>query len=159
MVRGWIALFALLVLLAGCRVSFTPSQDDKLPAPTAGTAEEREAVRLAAEGYLALIDSRQYAKTWESAGPVLKDMTNETLWVNTLRLARKMSLPEERKLQGFGFNTRVDNRAPEGEYVVVQYIGQEGSTTATEKMVLQRHEGQWKIIGYFVHKQVKFNAG
>ncbi|WP_141454211.1 DUF4019 domain-containing protein [Pseudoxanthomonas sp. z9] len=155
---GRIALFALLVLLAGCRVSFTPSQEDKLPASTAGTAEEQEAARKAAEGYLALIDSQQYQKTWEDAGPALKDMTSEFVWVNTLKLTRKIVLPEGRKLQGFGFSTRVDARVPEGEYVVVQYLRRADGATGTEKVVMQRHEGRWMIIGYFVHKQVNFSA-
>lgn len=155
---GRVVLLLLLWVLAGCRVSFTPSQDDGLPTPTPGTAEERAVAQQAAEDYLALIDSRQYAKTWERAGPAAKGMTSELVWINTLKLTGKMPLPDGRKLQGFGFSTRVDVRVPEGEYVVVQYVRRAGGISATEKVVMQQHEGRWKIIGYFVHKQVDFSA-
>ncbi len=154
-----VGLGLLLLSLAGCQVSFTPPQATALPAPTQGTEEQRGEALKAAEGYLALIDGKHYAETWKTAGPALKGMSNELMWVNTLKLTGKIPLPEGRELHGIGFNTRVDARAPEGEYVVLEFVRRAGDTTATEKMVMQKHESRWMIIGYFVHKRVNILGG
>lgn len=103
-----IVLLSCLLLLPGCRVSFTPPTE--LPASTQGTGEQRSEALDAAEAYLALIDGKRYAETWQTAGPALKGMSNEVMWVNTLMLTRKISLPEGRELQGVGFSTRARTR-------------------------------------------------
>lgn len=81
------------------------------------------------------------------------------MWVNTLKLTRNIPLPQGRELQGIGFNTRVDARAPEGEYALVEFVRRAGDTTATEKVVMQKHESRWMIVGYFVNKRVNLVGG
>ena len=152
-----VVLLSCLLLLTGCRVSFTPPTE--LPASTQGTEEQQSEALEAAEAYLALIDGKRYAETWQTAGPALKGMSNEVMWVNTLKLTRKIPLPEGRELQGIGFNTRVDARAPEGEYAVLEFVRRAGDTTATEKVVMQKHESRWMIVGYFVNKRVNLVGG
>lgn len=152
-----VVLLSCLLLLTGCRVSFTPPTE--LPASTQGTEEQRSEALEAAEAYLALIDGKRYAETWQTAGPALKGMSNEVMWVNTLKLTRKIPLPEGRELQGIGFNTRVDARAPEGEYAVLEFVRRAGDTTATEKVVMQKYESRWMIVGYFVNKRVNLVGG
>lgn len=139
-------------LLCGCRVSF--SSDNKLPEPTAGTASEQEQAAAAARRYLALIDQGKYDETWNHAGPALQNMTNKFLWKNTLKLTHKaFGTPPSRELDGFGFTSQIEADVPVGEYVLVQFKSPSGNTTTTEKVVMQKAAGSWKIIGYFVEKR------
>lgn len=87
-------------------------------------------------------------------------MTSEFAWINTLKVARKtFTILPVRKLEGFGFTTQVDANAPVGEYVMVQFVSRSGKLTATEKVVMQREQGKWKLVGYFITKRVEYKSG
>ncbi|HJR72459.1 MAG TPA: DUF4019 domain-containing protein [Luteimonas sp.] len=147
-----VAAFIVATALCGCKFSVS-SGDEKLPAPTAGTAAEQEEAAAAARRYLALIDQEKYDETWRQAGPALRDETNNFLWRNTLKLTHKaFGTPANREIEGFGFSTRIEANVPVGEYVLVQFKSPSGNTTATEKVVMQKEAGAWKIVGYFVEK-------
>ena len=151
---------ALLISLAGCNVSFSDGKDHNLPPSTPGTKTEQSEAEAAARSFLSLIDQKQYEKTWELAGPALRSQTSEFTWVNTLKLTRgALSVGSNRQLEGFGFSTKIDPSVPVGEYVLVQFKEIDGSTTTTEKVVMQKHQSKWLIVGYFVHKQSKFGGG
>lgn len=53
----------------------------------------------------------------------------------------------------------MDARAPEGEYALLEFVRRAGDTTATEKVVMQKHESRWMIVGYFVNKRVNLVGG
>lgn len=109
----------LALLLSACTVSFDPSNTQKLPEPTAGTeAEQREAVK-AARGYLGMIERAEYKALWRDAGPLLRNMTNETTFITSLKVMKKtFAVLPGSKPTGLGFNTQVDPGGPVGEYVV-----------------------------------------
>ena len=150
----------LALLLSACTVSFDPpNQQQELPAPTAGTKAEQEEAVKAARGYMAMIDRGDHKALWLNAGPVLRDMSNETAFAMALKLTRKtMALLPGRKIEGLGFNTQADPGGPIGEYAVVIVVGRSGNLTATEKIVMQKEEGRWKLIGYFIKKERKAGA-
>ena len=144
----------MAVALCGCQVSFSSGADYALPAPTAGTPSEQEQAAEAARRYVALIDQEKYDETWRDAGPALRDTTNSFVWRNTLKLTHKaFGTPSNRQIEGFGFSTRINVKVPVGEYVLVQFKSPSGNTTATEKVVMQKEAGAWKIVGYFVEKR------
>lgn len=149
----------VLLLLSACTVSFNPPNAQQLPEPTAGTeTEQREAVK-AARGYLEMIDRGEYKAIWRDAGPLLRDMTNETAFITTLKVMKKtFALLPGRKPKGLGFNTQVDPGGPVGEYVVVIFEAKVGNLTATEKVVMQKEQGKWKIVGYFITKRRQTGA-
>jgi hypothetical protein len=155
-----VTLLFLSILFSGCTFSVTPANEQKLPESTAGTKEEQKGAVEAARGYLAQIDRGDYEATWDSAGPVLRDMTNEFMWTNTLKIARKtvVVLPG-RKLEGGAFTTQIDPGGPAGEYAVMQFVGRSGKLTATEKVVMQKEQGKWKIVGYFITKRAEYKSG
>ncbi len=153
-----IVLLSCLLLLPGRRVSFTPPTE--LPASTQGTGEQRSEALDAAEAYLALIDGKRYAETWQTAGPALKGMSNEVMWVNTLMLTRKIIASRGTRTAGRRVqHPRADARAPEGEYAVPEFVRRAGDTTVTEKVVMQKHESHWMGVGYFVNKRVNLVGG
>lgn len=47
---------------------------------------------------------------------------------------------------------------PPGEYVLVQFKQSAGKVTITEKVVMQREQANWKLIGYFINKRVQYGA-
>ncbi|TKR30676.1 DUF4019 domain-containing protein [Luteimonas gilva] len=147
---GIVLAFLAAIGLGACRVSVSTG-NDKLPEPTPGTAAEQEEAEAAARRYLDFIDREQYDETWVRAGPALRDSTNKFMWTNVVKLAHKaFGTPPNRRLDGFGFTTRVDRNAPVGEYVLVQFKSPSGKTVTTEKVVMQKEAGTWKIVGYFV---------
>lgn len=114
----------------------------------------------AARGYLAQIDSGNYKATWDGAGPELRDMTNEFMWTSTLKIARKtFVLLPGRKFEGGAFTTQIDPGGPVGEYAVMQFVARSGKLTATEKVVMQKEQGRWKIVGYFITKRAAYRSG
>ena len=152
--------FASLMLITGCNVSVSTGDKKDAPKTTSGSQEQQTEAEAAARSYLAMIDRKEYEKTWELAGPALLSQTSQFAWVNTLKLTRKAFDPgAKRQLEGFGFSTQIDASVPVGEYVLVQFKDVAGAVTTTEKVVMQRDQSKWKIIGYFIHKKSQFGAG
>lgn len=149
--------FLLLLVLTGCTVSFSPQPQADLPKPTAGTASQQAEAAGAARHYLALIDNKEYDKTWDQAGPALRSTTSKVMWTSVLKAgSRALGSPAKREIEGFGFTTKVDAAVPAGDYVMVQFKSRSGNTTLTEKVVMQKEQGSWKIIGYFANKRAEF---
>jgi hypothetical protein len=153
------ALLLLPLLLGGCKVAHAPDAQGELPAPTSGTAERQAEAAAAARGYLALIDAKQYDKTWEQAGSALKAMTSQFMWTSALKAASLLGRPDARTIEGFGFTSQVDPGGPIGDYVLVQFKTRSGATTLTEKVVMQKEQGTWKIVGYVATQRAEFGTG
>jgi hypothetical protein len=150
--------FALL--LAACTVSFSPDDSSDLPQATGGTPQQQIEAEKSAREFLAMIDRGEFDRTWDLAGPALRDQTSKFTWTNMLKLTSKtLAGGSTRDLEGFGFSTKIDANVPVGDYVLVQFKGVSDRITTTEKVVMQRDQSKWKIIGYFVTKRSEFGAG
>jgi hypothetical protein len=154
------AALAIVLLACGCRVEYTAgeAQADR-PATAPGTTQQQTEAEAAARGFLALIDAGQYDKTWEQAGSALKASSSRFMWTGALKATSLLGHPDARRLEGFGFTSRVDPAAPVGEYVLVQFKTRSGNTTLTEKVVMQKEQGTWRIVGYFANKRAEFATG
>jgi hypothetical protein len=151
-------IFALL--LAACTVSFSPDDSSNLPQTTSGTPQQQLEAERSAREFLAMIDRGEFDTTWDRAGPALRDQTSKLTWINMLKLTSKtLAGGSTRDLEGFGFSTQIDANVPVGEYVLVQLKDVSDRVTTTEKVVMQRDQSEWKIIGYFVTKRSEFGAG
>lgn len=157
----WITAFSLLLLiLSGCTVSFSPQPQADLPESTAGSPPQQAEAAAAAREYLAMIDSAAYDETWERSGTALRDTSSRFVWTNMLKAtSRSLGIDADRQVEGFGFTTQPDAAAPVGEYVLVQFKSRSGNATATEKVVMQKEQGAWKIVGYFITKRAEFGTG
>ena len=155
--NSWITAFsALLLMLAGCTVSFPPPQQADLPEPSAGSPSQQAEAAAAAREYLAMIDIGDYDETWERSGSALRDTTNRFVWTNMLKATRRsLGIDADRQVDG---STQPDAGVPVGEYVLVQFKSKSGNATATEKVVMQREQGAWKIVGYFITKRAEFGT-
>ena len=149
------ALCAVL-MLAGCRFSFgTDDGKQALPAPTAGTPELQQEAADAAKQYLKLVDAHEDDEIWKRAGRGLHATSSKRVFLSAIKLARTFSLPDKRELDGFGFTPKVDAAWPEGDYVVVQYKAVAGNVVSIERVVMQREDDAWKLIGYHVNKNAQ----
>lgn len=151
-------LFGMLFL--ACCVACSAPQSSDPPAAAqdevdAGTgAQEREAA-AAAKMFFNEMDADHMEETWVDAGPVLKASTNEQMWVATLRACRSaVGQAVHRKIKGFGFTHHLAH-APPGDYVAMVFNTQFADVTAEEKVVFQKDQDHWKVIGYFLSKTIK----
>jgi len=146
----------VVLVLAGCRFTFgTDDGEHALPAPTAGTPELQQDAADAAKEYLKLIDAHEDDEIWRRAGSGLHTTSNKRVFLSSIKFARTFSLPDKRELHGFGFTPKVDLALPEGDYVVVAYKAVSGNVVSTERVVMQREDDAWKLIGYHVNKNAQ----
>jgi Protein of unknown function (DUF4019) len=152
-----IFLFSLvLASLAGCKVNFNAGSANDHPIE-AGTAEQQAVVTEAANAFLEKLDAGAIDETWQSASPYLVKFTNKTMWSSTLKTLRgSVGKFKARELAGTGFTDTVEG-APHGEYAAIAFETSFSSGTVTEKVVLHKDKGKWKVLGYFLLKNFKVN--
>ena len=156
----WPALLSAIVLLAGCYMPSPAGQQAVLPEPTSGTGAQQREAADAALGYLAMIDRGEFEQTWDRSGPALQGISSRFAWVGMLRLTHKARAPVGgRQVEGLGFSTQVDTRAPRGEYVTVRFRSGTAQASTTEQVVMQKHQDRWKIVGYFISRHASVQVG
>ena len=143
-------------LRGGCLLLFLGLASGIAAAQTADTTSvsvaEQQVALDSANAWLALIDSMQYASSWEKVSAALRQQVAQTEWEQTMRSVRGPLGPLlSRAPQGREYTTSLPN-APEGEYVVITY----GSSytqleNAVETLVMVLNPaGDWKPAGYYV---------
>ncbi|MGH7551238.1 MAG: DUF4019 domain-containing protein [Gemmatimonadota bacterium] len=106
----------------------------------------------AAKEWLALLDSDQYAQSWQEATPRFQEALPMEEWEQRAAEARDPLEPfGARTLVSIQFATLAPDLGP-GRYVVLQYLTPVGEgRSAIETVSLERQpEGDWRIAGYFV---------
>lgn len=146
---------AIAVLLVAFATSVGQAQDRIVTdpiTPDSINADEGQAAQEAADAWLALIDSLDYAASWQQAAPMFQQQTSEAQWVQTLRstlgpLGPFISrAPQEREYR------TVLPGAPEGEYVIVTYGSHYTQLAqAVETVVMAKTDADtWQAAGYLV---------
>jgi hypothetical protein len=118
------------------------------------TAEEaaRKAAGEAAQGWLALVDAGEYAKSWSAAAELFQKQVSADRWAETVRGVRgELGKLVSRKATKADYSRTLPG-APDGEYVVHQYSSAfENKKEAMEHVVLMKEkDGSWKAVGYFI---------
>lgn len=151
-----ILFFALT--LASCKVSVNSDNASALPPVTAGTSQQQaEAIRAAKQIILAM-DRGEYAKIWADSSDALKQSAGEFVFVNLMKATRgALGKPKPRKQVRMGFTTKVDQDGPTGDYAVVEVDTDFGGSIVTEKVVMQRSAGSWKLAGYFMSSKKSYS--
>jgi hypothetical protein len=140
MMRRITTLMALLALL----VAF----------PGAGLAQEeaKAQARASAKNWLALLDDNQYEETWKQAGELLKAAVSQEEWSKKMSVTLgPLGKAESRAVRSAEYSTTLP-RAPDGEWVVVEFDTTFAKKqTALETVVLGKEsDGTWKVSGYFI---------
>ena len=112
--------------------------------------ENQEAID-AAKSWLSLIDSGNYAESWDNAASFFKKTMPKEKWEKTLSgLLPSYGKIIERVLISSKYYTELPG-APPGEYVVIQFkTFFESKRGSIETVTPMKDEGKWKVSGYFI---------
>ncbi len=118
------------------------------------TAEKTavEAAQLAAQSWLAVVDSGKYTESWSQASELFKKSVTVEQWENALHSVRgSLGKFQSRRVTSAQY-TKALPGAPDGEYVVIQYESAfENKKAATETVTpMKDKDGQWRVSGYFI---------
>lgn len=144
--------------LAGCDFSVSTTTVEALPPATPGTEAQQTEVFEAAKYIVKALDRGEFDQVWENSSETLKDLTYKAVFTKGLSATRgAFDQPSPRGAPRIGFSKKIDPNFPEGDYAVVEVDTDFGGNIVTEKVVLARESGQWKLVGYFMQKTIAFN--
>jgi len=133
-----VLLFLGILNMFGCSKPSNPEAEaDALPA---------------AEAWLALVDSGQYAKSWDEAAGYFKGAVQKEKWIQTMNAARTpFGKNISRKLKSKRYKTSLPG-APDGEYVVIKFKSSfEKKKSAIETITpMLDKDGTWRVSGYYM---------
>jgi hypothetical protein len=133
----------LLLCLVGVVLFSTPAAADE--------AMEQKAV-TAAKAWLALVDSGDYEKSWNTAAEYFQNAVAQQQWQQSLTAARKpLGKVVSRQLKSTQYTTSLPD-APDGQYVVIQYeTSFEHKKSAVETITpMVNANGKWRVAGYYI---------
>jgi|SRR5580658_4078225 hypothetical protein len=124
-------------------------------AGTAALAQDEPQVakaEAAAQTWLALADSGDYAQNWDQSSSLFQASISKAMWAGALGNARQpLGKVMSRKVKTAVFKRSLPG-APDGEYVVIQYATQFEHHTATETVTpMLDKDGSWRVSGYFIN--------
>lgn len=139
MLRCFPAILALALVLA--------------PAPSSGAdSGDKGAAVAAAERWLQLVDTGDYAESWRQAAPVFRDAIPQAQWEQSAASVRKpLGRLLSRKLKSATPRTELPG-VPDGSYVVIEFessLENKSSAVETVTPVLDK-DGTWRVSGYYI---------
>ena len=143
--------FLLVIALSGCNVSISTTPPEKLPSPTFGTTAQQAEAFEAAKAIVKALDRGAFDQVWEQSSETLKDSTFEAVFTKLMSATRgKLGQPAPRGAPRIGFSKKIDADLPDGDYSIVEVDTNFSGKVVTEKLVLTRESGRWKLAGYFM---------
>lgn len=120
-------------------------------AATAQADEKTDAAVTAAKSWLALVDSKEYKKSWLEAAPFFKDKVKEEQWSEMVASARQpFGVLKSRELSSVIYKTSLPG-APDGEYVVIQFkTSFTDKRESVETVTPMKADGIWRVSGYYI---------
>jgi hypothetical protein len=124
-----------------------------LSAPSAIGADGADpAAETAAVVWLALVDSANYAESWNKASSLFRQRLPQAQWQAAAANARApFGALKSRKLQS-ATSTHSLPGAPDGEYVVITFTSSfEKKASAIETVTpMKDGDGTWRVSGYYI---------
>jgi hypothetical protein len=121
-------------------------------AALAGYHAEKEAAAIeAANQWLALVDSGQYAESWERSASLFQDAVSAQRWESMVTAARRpFGALISRRVVSASYTESLPG-APDGQYVVIQYQAEyEKKKKAIETVTPLFEKARWRVSGYFI---------
>ena len=141
MIRKPTAVFLLCLWCMGLSAAAAPANE----------AMEQKAVD-AAKTWLALVDSGDYGKSWETAADYFRKAVPQQQWQQSLTAARTpLGKVVSRQLKAKQYRTSMPG-APDGQYVVIQFeTSFEKKKAAVETITpMVNPDGKWRVAGYYI---------
>jgi hypothetical protein len=114
--------------------------------------EAEGAALPAAKAWLGLVDTGQYAESWDDAASYFKGAVPKEQWVKTMQAARQpFGANLSREVRSSRYHTALPG-APDGEYVVFQFkTSFENKKKAIETVTpMKDSDGTWRVSGYYM---------
>ena len=125
-----------------------PAAAPAAPADTAN-AEKEAAGKLAAAGWLVLLDRRDWGRAWETSSSVFRGSVPLPAWMDGIPKVREpFGAFVERKPATSAYKTALEGR-PAGEYVTVIFQSKFDKREIEEVVTTVRDpDGKWRVTGY-----------
>ena len=127
-----------------------PAKPAAAPAQTPGANAEKEAAgKLAAAGWLVLLDRRDWGRAWETSSSVFRGSVPLATWMDGIPKVREpFGAFVERKPATSAYKTTLEGR-PAGEYVTVIFQSKFDKRELEEVVTTVRDaDGKWRVTGY-----------
>jgi hypothetical protein len=125
-----------------------PTTPAAAPAPAANT-EKENAGKLAAAGWLVLLDRRDWGRAWETSSAMFRGSVPLPTWMDGIPKVREpLGTFVERAPANSSYKTTLEGR-PEGEYVTVIFLSKFDKKELQEVVTTVREsDGKWRVTGY-----------
>ncbi len=107
---------------------------------------------MASEDFLLLVDTSQYAQSWDATSNFFKSQVPKEIWVKQLSsLSPAFGKVTNRQIVKAQQMTQLPG-APDGQYVVLQYDTTfENKRKAIETITpMLDKDGKWRVTGYYI---------
>ena len=140
MTRRVVRLFASSVLVFAINASNVWAQDS-------GTTP----AQISVQTWLALIDARSYAASWETAATSFKKVVPRETWSATVEEVRAQLGPLKARVLKSATPEKPPG-APQGEYIVFRFdtTFERGPALIEVVSALKETDGTWRVAGYLV---------
>ena len=121
-----------------------------MAAPVA--AEKTDEAVAAADRWLAVVDAKQYEKSWDEAAEYFKKAIQKPKWIEALQAVRaSLGAVTSRQRQSARYTTELPG-IRDGEYVVIQYKTAFANKRSAVEIVtpMREADGTWKVSGYYI---------
>lgn len=152
-----VTLVAILAASAAATAQLKPSTPAKPPLPAAPAEEPKTeaqslkemAARLAAEQWLAVLDSGDYGKAWDGSARRFRENVTRQQWVDSLPKTRgALGAMKSRRAETASYKSSLPGM-PDGDYVTVGFSTSfDKKDDAREMVTLVFEDGAWRPLGY-----------
>lgn len=127
----------------------TPAQTPAPAAPDKAAAEKEAAGKLAAAGWLVLLDRRDWGRAWETSSSVFRGSVPLATWMDGIPKVREpLGALVERTPAESAYKTTLPGR-PDGQYVTVIFLSKFAKRELQEVVTVVRDtDGKWRATGY-----------
>jgi hypothetical protein len=140
-------LFGLLAAFIAAPPASSHAQSNEVAVDTA---------KQAAQEWLVLFEDEKYEATWAEASAYFKSKIGEEQWVARIQQMKTrrpvLDSLRSRSLVAARYTTSLP-RAPNGEYVVVQYKAMYADEPWVETVTLKKDPDGWRVAGYLTRPQ------
>lgn len=107
---------------------------------------------LAAAEFLFLVDTEEYAQSWEVSSEALQEMLSKEAWSEKITQIRTFLGPIVERIHQTITYTDSAIDVPPGEYVVMTFVSKfELRERVTETItLLLGDDDEWEVVGYFL---------
>jgi hypothetical protein len=113
------------------------------------TEEKEAAARLAAQGWLVLLDRKDWGRAWETTAAAFRGKVPLGAWMDAIPKVREpLGAFVERAPAETSYKTSLQG-APDGEYVTVAFASKFANREVAEVVTTVRDsDGKWRVTGY-----------